>query len=1056
MEPLQSVWENKQELRREIEQVEAPRVEATAVAQEVQNQQMIDNMAQTFSMRERLKLCPAGQLDSLKINMSEEEVLSIQEQQGEMIRENAYRERLEERKEKEKTQRRRANERLQSSGGENAYFQASREQMLEKRAQYLRWQKGEEQPPALTHKAIKGHEFDRDIQTGAMTVNIETLLAEKNAALAYIKTNQAQRRRMSPDELLVFQERKKVFELLDQTIESWYLANGINFNNGKTVSRRKQEAAKADFALLLERYQEGMANLGNAIGYAKIAQIHKTRHYKETYGELRETTKNSGKKVEDSTESMSRLEAMALEGRNEQRMPFENRFAINPLTQHDIVKIRDMIRNNEDNYHKNKKLIDQIYRDFLANAVKVSEMSDEQKAMSMSVFRGNSTKALNEAYRVSTQELGRQMTAYSWSMQEQMTALKYLLQGKETEAFSTDIYLHEHYGITTKKYLEANATAERIDKFREQGLSDEDIRLRLEREKHNREFHRTKVDEVDERLAFWENELTRRTQQAGVNPDADPFIADLKYTLKAMKQKRDRGDADKYDLSSNNIMTILKSLESEESVSRFHKKQSMFQSLMGDVSRLDERCVRVRRVVDKNTGEEREERRARFAADVINRDIVAVASPLFHEGELGIEAYIHSLRNIGILSRSDAAQEEEKQRLLEIHSIHEKTPEANVKDTVEKGLMNKTIDAAEEEMAMLEQAAAEIENYVQASGQEALLRNPPAVMSVENAYALMMVVSPLHEHLQGLNAHMQRIMKQPYFVRLPLELQQRYQITYPALNAYFRLSRAAVENYSAIAKEGENVTYPTFEDRKQEAAQEMTNIVQKALREELEQVRKKYPDATEESISLASQLRANRHQKEKSSLKFYDAMQKSGQITKKCDARMKIDIITGYRTDAAGNPLDAQEAAKKEKDERMLKAYYGQDTELTKEVMQSLWQELLNVQVTENMFTEQYILTHPVEMVNLTRKFLAVDNWRMDHKDAYESIDEKLRDKIKRITSVMGALGTVVAVTLQLTGADPGSVSLYTERHPTVEILRSLQPQIPEKMAEIKRIQNEE
>lgn len=1058
MEPLQSVWENKKELRKEIEQIEAPHVKATDVAQEIQNQQLIDNMSQTLTMRDRLKLCSAAQLNFLGINMLEHEVSVIQDKKEEIVRENAQRERLEERKEKEKTQRRRAKERLQESGGENAYFQASKEQLLERRAQYLRWQKGEEQPPqALTEEQINGHEFDRDIETGAMTVNIETLLAEKNAAQAYIKANQNEK--LSPEENIVFRENKKVFELLDQTIESWYLANGIDFKNGKTVSRRKQEAAKAEFALQLERYQEGMANLGNAIGYATIAQIHKTGYYKATYEELRNTTKNSGEKVEESEEGMNRLEAMALERREGQRLPFENRFEINSLTQHDVVKIRDMIRNNEDRYHQNKKLIDQIYRDFLENAVKVAEMSDEQKAVSLFVLNTRESKAMDEAYRVVKEELGRQMNSYSWSMQNQMNALQYLLQGKATKAFSADIYLHEHYGITTTQYLDAHRTAEEIEQLRGQGLTDEDIRVRLEAEHSRRQFHRAKVDEVDKRIAHWEAELERRKQQAGDAPD--PFLADLEYTMTAMKRKRDVGaEKDKYGLTANSIMTILTNLASEESISRYHKKQTLRRSLMGDIGDncIDERCIFEKKTVDKDTGEEVVMRRTRFSENVLNRDIVTVASPLFHEGDLGIEAYIHGLENIGILARAENTQIEEEQRLMEKHAIHAKTPEAAVKKMVEHALMKRTIDAAEEEIAMAEQAVSEIQNYVQESGKEELLKNPPAVMSLEDAYTLMMTASPLHEHLQGLNSHMQTIMKQNYFVRLPLEIQQRYQAVYPTVNAYLHLSRQAILNYGFILDKGEgteDAEYPSFEERIQKATQGMTDLLKKTRQSELKQVQQKYEGANEKTIDLARQFREKRHWKEKSSLKFYDAMQASGEMAKNRDARMKGDITTGYRTNAAGEPLDAQEAAKKEKDERMLKAYYGKDTALTKEVMQSLWQETLDLRLTTDMFTEQYILAHPIEMSELSRRLLIMDNWRKDHKEAYESIDQKLRDKVKRIIEAASSLSLIVTITLQVAGVDPNSLDIYTEGNPTVDILSQLRATIPDDLAQIERIRNE-
>lgn len=1019
---MRSVWEQKQELRKEIEEVESARVKGLVLEKKELNQQRLDNIQNTFLLRDKLALMGEEELTALNMMTQQRDISMTKADQMEMTQENV---RLTEKKEKESTQKKRAHERLQKNGG-NVYFQIPQESLEAERELYLRQQRGEierEQNSRFT-----GHEFDRDPESGEMVTDIHELLVKKSTALNYIKEQQAKadRKELSEDEALIFAECKKVFVLLNETIDNWYLANGMDFKSGKRVSERQKNKAKEQFALKLERYQEAIANVDNAIGYAKLAQIRKKRsaEYRESLAEVERARKESGRQVEESREGMNRL---MTDSGNGQRMPFLNQFEISPMMQQTVVEIRDMIRENEGNYHQHKELVDRIYRDYLENAVTVSRLQDEQMTMSRFLNGSLEEKAQREAYRVATNEMAKQRFTYEWNQENQFKALRYLLKGAGTGDFSTDVYLSDRYGIKTRHYQQAQEKAQEVDKLRNQGMSDAEIANHFARRRANRRFDQSLGRQAGERVAYWESELERRkaaAQTAGDGTQPDAMIADLEYILSSVKNRQIAGAAPE-DIGGAKAYKIMHMLESEDSIQHFCKKQRIFRHLLGDREGMHERCLVTKKRVDPNTGEEKEVRVARFSADVLNRDIVAIASPLFREHECNEDTAIHYLENMELLSREKSVLESAEKEVRIVHS-DPGVPQYAIDEDVDVILMEKTIPAVNEELSLVENTMREIDQYIEQHPSRELLKNPSSAPTAEQVYELLSATQPLFERMQGILARTNRIISSDYFVRLSMAMQERWKEIYAKVYTYKKMPQQVVNDYKATIELEGTTGFKSFAEWEEEANAEFKRITAMAREKELERVHKFSPKTGEKAIDAARQITEDMRRKLNSSKKDYDAMSDAGELTEeKRDIRMITDITSGYLTNEQGEPLNAEEAAKKERDVRMLKAYYGKDEALTAEVMNAVWDEAIAVRITPEMMEEDYILKHAAEMKNLIRRFLVLDNWEKDHIETFKNhLPKEKKDKILAIMTHMNTIVNYVNCVMYKEGVNPNKAEV--------------------------------
>lgn len=1019
---IRSVWEQKQELRKEIEEVESARVKGVVLEKKELNQQRLDNIQNTFLLRDKLALMGEEELTALNMMTQQRDISMTKADQMEMTQENV---RLTEKKEKESTQKKRAHERLQKNGG-NVYFQIPQESLEAERELYLRQQRGEierEQNSRFT-----GHEFDRDPESGEMVTDIHELLVKKSTALNYIKEQQAKadRKELSEDEALIFAERKKVFELLNETIDNWYLANGMDFKSGKRVSERQKNKAKEQFALKLERYQEAIANVDNAIGYAKLAQIRKKRsaEYRESLAELEKARRESGRQVEESREGMNRL---MTDSGNGQRMPFLNQFEISPMMQQTVVDIRDMIRENEENYHQHKELVDRIYRDYLENAVTVSRLQDEQMTMSRFLNGSLEEKAQREAYRVATSEMARQRFTYEWNQENQFKALRYLLKGAGTGDFSTDVYLSDRYGIKTRHYQQAQEKAQEVDKLRNQGMSDAEIADHFARRRANRRFDQSLGRQAGERVAYWESELERRkaaAQAAGDGAQPDALIADLEYILSSVKNRQLAGAAPE-DIGGAKAYKIMHMLESEESIQHFCKKQRIFRHLLGDREELHERCLVTKKRVDPNTGEEKEVRAARFSADVLNRDIVAIASPLFREHECNEDTAIHYLENMELLSRDKSVFESAEKEVRTVYN-NPNAAQAAVDEQIDLTLMRRTIPAVNEELSLVENTMREIDQYIEQHPSRELLKNPSSAPTAEQAYEMLSATQPLFERMQGILARTNRIIGSDYFVRLPMAMQERWKGIYAKVYTYKKMPQQVVNDYKATVELEGTTGFKSFAEWEEEANAEFKRITAMAREKELERIHKFSPRTSEKAIDAARQITEDMRRKLDSSMEDYKAMRDAGEIdVEKRDIRMVTDITRGYLTNEQGEPLNAEEAVKKEHDIRMLKAYYGEDETLTAEVMNAVWDEVIAIQITPEMLEEDYIVENAVKMRTIMRKFLILDNWQGDHPEVFEKyIPKEKRDKVLERMQHMNLIVYYLTSVMHKVGIDPNNSEL--------------------------------
>lgn len=240
------------------------------------------------------------------------------------------------------------------------------------------------------------------------------------------------------------------------------------------------------------------------------------------------------------------------------------------------------------------------------------------------------------------------------------------------------------------------------------------------------------------------------------------------------------------------------------------------------------------------------------------------------------------------------------------------------------------------------------------------------------------------------------------------------------------MPQQVVNDYKATIELEGTTGFKSFAEWEEEANAEFKRITAMAREKELERIHKFSPKTSEKAIDAARQITEDMRRKLDSSMEDYKTMRDAGVLNiGKRDIRMVTDITNGYLTNEQGEPLNAEEAAKKEHDIRMLKAYYGEDEALTAEVMNAVWDEVLAIQITPEMLEEDYIVENAVKMRTIMRKFLILDNWQGDHPGVSEKyIPKEKRDKVLERMQHMNLIVYYLTSVMHKVGIDPNNSEL--------------------------------
>ena len=130
----------------------------------------------------------------------------------------------------------------------------------------------------------------------------------------------------------------------------------------------------------------------------------------------------------------------------------------------------------------------------------------------------------------------------------------------------------------------------------------------------------------------------------------------------------------------------------------------------------------------------------------------------------------------------------------------------------------------------------------------------------------------------------------------------------------------------------------------------------------------------------------------------------------KVDGRVLNSFITGYKTDAEGNPLNEQEAERKQRDEAFLQDYCSGDLQRRLPYLEQMKNEMLNIRLSPDMLTETYMERHAVELYDIVAKMTYFENVEKDPINApfFENLPAVERKLLKyRVEDLCGSFSNL-------------------------------------------------
>lgn len=234
-----------------------------------------------------------------------------------------------------------------------------------------------------------------------------------------------------------------MLKAVDDLIQTWCAAGGIDMQTGKKAGAIRSSGARKHLALAIERYQEVMETHKAVIAEKYVEYIDQTEDYKNRF--------KSDKRTVKAGRAAGGLNYMLTRASEE------------------ISSIRTWIKDNPDVYLQNKKMVDQIYREYLVNSEQATKLHLQWTA------RDSKLRSLGAENKGAIERIANDITSeYLKHMQEDasmyskhgfrcLDALRFLLLGKEPASPISAIYLEQVWGIRTKTRLEMNEAEKELD-----------------------------------------------------------------------------------------------------------------------------------------------------------------------------------------------------------------------------------------------------------------------------------------------------------------------------------------------------------------------------------------------------------------------------------------------------------------------------------------------------------------------------------------------------------------------------------------------------------------
>ena len=287
--------------------------------------------------------------------------------------------------------------------------------------------------------SLSGAEFTPDPQTGA--IDIGAVLQKRR--ILHHQAKEYQKALKQGEDIPIniaaaLETNAAALKILDDAVKTYCASNGVDCDTGKSVSGLKKKAAQKHLALAMENYQECILNMKENIGRLLLDKVKEKNpnRYNWARGEMEQD-----------------LLRQASEGGTQ--MGFPTTYAYNE----GYRDIRQMISENGEKYAANKKLVDDLYQEFLSLAKTGSALECDYEGMRnvmnheypqiFQKFNMNTAEGLAVNVLVhSTDKKKEELLSRVGRIQ---TALSYILKGKEPGSIDDIMFLEQRCGIVTER-----------------------------------------------------------------------------------------------------------------------------------------------------------------------------------------------------------------------------------------------------------------------------------------------------------------------------------------------------------------------------------------------------------------------------------------------------------------------------------------------------------------------------------------------------------------------------------------------------------------------------
>ena len=177
-----------------------------------------------------------------------------------------------------------------------------------------------------------------------------------------------------------------------------------------------------------------------------------------------------------------------------------------------------------------------------------------------------------------------------------------------------------------------------------------------------------------------------------------------------------------------------------------------------------------------------------------------------------------------------------------------------------------------------------------------------------------------------------------------------------------------------------------------------------------EQAKEISPVADHISIRMYEGLRRNKTLEDNSE-NLLTKEQKKEAASKGIDMRVLGVFVYGYRTNKKGQPASRQDKAHKEADLKFLNDYASKDLERRRPHLDRILEQVLNIRVTMDMLTPEYMEDHMGEVYKQVSQMVYFQNIYNDpvNKKYFDELPQLTRDLIEhRVLARYGQMGLVM------------------------------------------------